>query len=96
MPPRVRSVRARGLTLAQPDLRSRFRGCLLGGAVGDALGAPVEFMRLDEIRHLYGPGGIALEGFRKKSQKTPPEMIGLAERRLADWRRRGRARKTKE
>jgi ADP-ribosyl-[dinitrogen reductase] hydrolase len=26
-----------------------FKGCLLGGAVGDALGAPVEFMTLEEI-----------------------------------------------
>ena len=26
-----------------------FTGCLVGGAVGDALGAPVEFMRLSEI-----------------------------------------------
>jgi hypothetical protein len=25
--------------------RSRVRGCLLGGAIGDALGAPIEFMR---------------------------------------------------
>lgn len=24
------------------DLRSRYRGCLLGGAIGDALGRPVE------------------------------------------------------
>jgi ADP-ribosylglycohydrolase len=30
-------------------LISRFRGCLLAGAVGDALGAPVEFATLDEI-----------------------------------------------
>src|SRR5690606_9913341 len=30
-----------------PDtIRRRWRGCLLGGAVGDALGAPVEFMTL--------------------------------------------------
>jgi len=29
------------------QLRSRFGGCLLGGAVGDALGAPVEFLDLD-------------------------------------------------
>ena len=34
------------------------QGCLLGGAIGDALGAPVEFMSLDEIRHKYGPEGI--------------------------------------
>ena len=32
---------------------------------------------------------LALEGFSKKTQKTPPEKIRLAERRLADWRRRG-------
>lgn len=34
------------------------RGCLLGGAVGDALGAPVEFMALDAIRQAFGPAGI--------------------------------------
>ena len=36
----------------------RYRGCLLGGAVGDALGAGVEFMSLDEIRGRYGPAGV--------------------------------------
>ena len=40
------------------DTRNRFRGCLLGGAVGDALGAPVEFMRRTEIDAQYGPGGV--------------------------------------
>jgi ADP-ribosylglycohydrolase len=39
-------------------MRSRYRGCLLGGAVGDALGAPVEFMRDAEIRSRFGAGGI--------------------------------------
>src|SRR5260370_2660017 len=39
-------------------VRSLFRGCLLGGAVGDALGAPVEFLDLDEILHAYGEPGI--------------------------------------
>ena len=38
--------------------RSRFSGCLLGGAVGDALGAPVEFLDLDEIVRAYGETGI--------------------------------------
>lgn len=42
-----------------PDaIRRRWRGCLLGGAVGDALGAPVEFMSLTEIRSRFGPAGI--------------------------------------
>jgi protein-tyrosine phosphatase len=44
-----------------PDLGpmlSRIRGCLLGGAVGDALGAPVEFLSLGEIRAKFGPDGV--------------------------------------
>jgi len=39
-------------------VRSRFCGCLLGGAVGDALGAPVEFLDLDEIISAFGETGI--------------------------------------
>ena len=42
-----------------PDaIRRRWRGCLLGGAVGDALGAAVEFMTLAEILDRFGPAGI--------------------------------------
>lgn len=40
------------------SLRDRIVGSLLGGAVGDALGAPVEFMSLATIRSQFGPGGI--------------------------------------
>lgn len=35
-----------------------FAGCLLGGAVGDALGARVEFDSLNAIRARYGPEGV--------------------------------------
>ncbi|HEY9524591.1 MAG TPA: ADP-ribosylglycohydrolase family protein [Thermopolyspora sp.] len=38
---------------------SRVRGCVLGGALGDALGAPIEFSSLDSIRRRYGPAGIS-------------------------------------
>ncbi|MFD6277496.1 ADP-ribosylglycohydrolase family protein [Streptomyces sp. NPDC060209] len=38
--------------------RSRVRGVLLGGAVGDALGNPVEFLSLDGIRRDHGERGI--------------------------------------
>ncbi|MFB9635352.1 ADP-ribosylglycohydrolase family protein [Streptomyces spiralis] len=38
--------------------RARVRGCLLGGAVGDALGYPVEFSSLDRIRAAHGPHGV--------------------------------------
>ena len=41
------------------DAKPYFTGCLLGGAVGDALGAPVEFMALREIRSRFGQDGIA-------------------------------------
>lgn len=38
--------------------RSRVRGALLGGAVGDALGNPVEFLSLDGIRRAHGEQGV--------------------------------------
>ncbi|MFC8229253.1 ADP-ribosylglycohydrolase family protein [Streptomyces sp. NPDC057287] len=38
--------------------RSRVRGTLLGGAVGDALGNPVEFLSLDGIRRAHGERGV--------------------------------------
>jgi ADP-ribosylglycohydrolase len=38
--------------------RSRVRGCLLGGAIGDALGAPVEFDSISSIRHAHGQAGL--------------------------------------
>lgn len=38
--------------------RDRFRGCLVGGAAGDALGYAVEFMRERDIFKKYGKQGI--------------------------------------
>lgn len=37
-----------------PDLLSRVRGCVYGGAVGDALGAPAEWKFPPEIKQRYG------------------------------------------
>jgi len=39
-------------------VRERYQGCLLGGAVGDALGAPVEFMGRPEIFRAFVLQGI--------------------------------------
>lgn len=36
----------------------RYIGCLLGGAVGDAMGAPVEFLTRAEILSQFGPAGV--------------------------------------
>jgi phage-related protein len=50
------------------------------------------------IRILFAPEGrkgrilLALDGFAKKTQKTPERLIQLAEKRLADWRGRARRR----
>ncbi len=45
-------------------------GCLLGGALGDSLGTPVEFQPLDDIRAEYGGGGI--------SDPPPQALLGDA------------------
>jgi hypothetical protein len=52
-PPAWRSKRQQKRTV-----QGRFLGCLLGGAVGDALGAPVEFMKRAEILRRFGPKGV--------------------------------------
>lgn len=36
----------------------RFLGCLVGGALGDALGYPIEFLTMNEICRMYGSSGI--------------------------------------
>ena len=40
------------------ELKERFRGCIMGGAIGDAFGFPVEFLSLDSIKKKYGEDGI--------------------------------------
>ncbi len=45
-------------TTADVTRYERILGCLLGGAVGDALGAPIEFLTLEGIREKHGPEGV--------------------------------------
>jgi len=53
-------------------------------------------------RVLFAPLGryshilLSLDAFEKKTQRTPPAKIDLAEQRLADWRRQGAARKARK
>ncbi|MFI5965105.1 ADP-ribosylglycohydrolase family protein [Streptomyces asoensis] len=42
----------------QQDFRGRVRGTLLGAAIGDALGAPVDLLGIEEIRQTHGPEGV--------------------------------------
>ena len=46
------------MKLDRDMLLERSRGCLLGGAIGDALGAPIEFMTLSEITSRFGKDGL--------------------------------------
>lgn len=50
--------------------KERFLGCFIGGAVGDALGYPVEFLREKEIFETYGAIGI-----KNLSQAGQPAVI---------------------
>lgn len=51
-------MKPRKTIVIPPSRSARIAGCLLGGAVGDALGAPIEFLSLDEIRKRFGPAGL--------------------------------------
>lgn len=67
----------------------RFRGCLLGGAVGDALGAPIEFMSRNQILEAFGPDGItsyanAYGGIGKITDDTQMTLF-TAEGLLRAW-----------
>jgi poly(ADP-ribose) glycohydrolase ARH3 len=69
-----------------PDLRDRFRGCLLGQAVADAVAAPFEGLSDDILYEEFGPAaGILRNPPEKTFQYTDDTqmMIGVAET-LAD------------
>lgn len=42
------------MTVTPPSFADRVRGCLLGGAIGDALGAPVENWHWTDVRRVHG------------------------------------------
>lgn len=46
------------MVLTDPTFSDRVHGCLLGGALGDALGFAVETLDLESIRAAYGPAGL--------------------------------------
>ena len=77
-------------------LRDRYHGCLLSGAVGDALGAAVEFLSLTEIRHRHGPAGVTgyVPAYGRLGAITDDTQMTLftAEGLLRDQRHRRAAR----
>lgn len=85
------------ITAAMAEVRREGRRAAkhLRGDVWDVWDVKADYKGL-AYRVLFAEEGdegqvcLALELFSKKSQKTPPQTITLAERRLRDWRSRGR------
>lgn len=71
----------------------RVRGCLIGGAVGDALGAGVEFLKLDEIRSRFGLFGVGdyTQAYGRRGAITDDTQMTLftAEGLIRAWARFG-------
>jgi hypothetical protein len=71
-------------------MRDRVRGCLLGLAVGDAYGAPLEFLHRREILSRCGPEGpddLAPWGGHAEGSFTDDTQMSIATARgLLDWR----------
>ena len=74
------------------DRLDRYRGCLLGGAAGDALGYPVEFDSRTSILSAYGPQGITdyvlMDGIDQISDDTQMTLFTANALLFADTRRR--------
>ena len=49
---------------------TKVKGCLLGGAIGDALGYPVEFLDSSEIKNRFGENGITTLLVSEESQRA--------------------------
>jgi ADP-ribosyl-[dinitrogen reductase] hydrolase len=76
-------------TSERPTRRSRGRGCIVGLAVGDAFGAPVEFKLRDEILAEFPPTGIGdlvpWREFAAGSYTDDTQMSIATARGIRDW-----------
>ena len=106
-PPTRKSYVLRQRAVAPDDwyYADRVLACLLGGAVGDALGFEVEFQSLSDIRERFGPEGIQQPALNPRWENgrqrrhaddalhgrgTDREhRAGTARRHTARWARRG-------
>lgn len=73
------------------DKRNVYQGCLMGGAIGDALGAPIEFLSFPQIQSKYGVNGIDSfvefeDGFGEFTDDTQMTLF-TAEGLLRAWNR---------
>ncbi len=62
------------------DLKAKFTGALLGSAIGDALGAPVEGYSMEKVKAVYGEGEMKAGRYTDDTEM----MIGVAESLIAN------------
>lgn len=87
---KVPSYMAKGETLSAgflpgADYRDRFRGALLGAAVGETLGRSSQGLSPGDVRELFGGIGPAFV-FRAKGTPAPPACLLLARSLVAEKR----------
>jgi hypothetical protein len=58
------------------EFRNRAKGAMYGVAIGDALGAPLEFMDALEIKDVHGPEPVR-ESFRSQLRATSAIQISV-------------------
>ena len=68
--------------MSEVSMLSRFRGALVGVAIGDGMGMPVETMRHEAIMELNG--GLGVIGFMNPIQTTFPEVRTLSRAATTD------------
>ena len=78
-------VREHGISVARHVRQDIYEVC----ATYDTKAYRILFACEGRFHHVL----LALNGFQKKTQQTPQAHIKLAEQRLADWRRRGKAKR---
>ena len=65
--------------MAQPTISSRFRGCLLGMATGDAVGTTVEFQppgSFPEVTDMLGGGKFSLQPGQVRDAQSSKGGVG--------------------
>ena len=65
--------------MAMDRLSDKIYGCLLGGLIGDAMGAPTERLHYKEIIEKYGPDGVTdFEGVGTDDTAIRDQLIDAA------------------
>lgn len=74
----IQNIKAISDKTAPKHKLANYTGCLIGGSIGDALGWPVEFEKLNKIKRYYGINGITeLELRNNKAEITDDTQMTI-------------------